>query len=122
MTAENKIGTTVTTEDIIRAVAQASKISEEGTFSQRQIRIVLALLKEAIAKALAVGQKVSLTGFLYLAPSYRAARKGNNVVTKKKIDIPESVVVSVKAGKLLKDAVRDMSAPMIKEIHQKFTK
>lgn len=118
MTTENKVGTTVTTEDLIKAVAEASKVSEEDSFSQREVRIVLSLLKKVVANALAAGQRISWTGFLCLTPSYRAARKGNNVVTSEKMDIPESVVVSVKAGKLLKDAVKSMDASMIEAIHQ----
>ena len=42
MTTEYKVGTTVTTGDLIKAVAEASK-SEEDSFSQREVRIVLSV-------------------------------------------------------------------------------
>lgn len=101
----NNVGTTFTTEDIIKAISEKSKTSDTP-FSQKEAANAVAFLKEAVNEALATGQKVQMTGFITIEPSYRNARKGNNVVTGEPMDIPESVVLNVKAGKGLKDTAK----------------
>lgn len=101
----NNVGTTFTTEDIIKAISEKSKTSDTP-FSQKEAANAVAFLKEAVNEALATGQKVQMTGFIAIEPSYRNARKGNNVVTGEPMDIPESVVLNVKAGKGLKDTAK----------------
>lgn len=113
--ATNNVGNTISTDGIIKAISEASK-KTDAPVSQKDTATVLSLLKTVVGDALKTGEKVQLTGFVTFAPSYRAARKGNNVKTNEPMDIPESVVVSIKAGKSLKDAVHDMDAAVVKAV------
>jgi nucleoid DNA-binding protein len=97
---ENKeVKGAITTEDIIKIVA--GKV--EGA-SQKDVREILNGVKDACADALKEGRKVQLTGFFTAQPIYRSARTANDISTKKPMDVPESVGVSIKAGSLLKSA------------------
>lgn len=60
-----------------------------------------------MTKALADGEKVQLIGFGTFEVRQRAARKGRNPQTGAEIEIPATVVPAFKAGKALKDAVKD---------------
>lgn len=53
---------------------------------------------EAIAEALAAGDKVALVGFGTYSVAVRPGRKGINPRTKEQIDIAEKKVVKFKAG------------------------
>lgn len=112
---ESKVGTTMNTENIIKAVAEKSKTGDTQ-LSQTQVHTALNLLKEVVGEALTEGQKVQLTGFVTFTPSYRGPRKGNNIVTGESLDIPECIVVSAKAGKGLKDVLKDLPESTIKAI------
>lgn len=111
----NNVGTTLNTEDVIKAMAEKSKTTEYS-MSQAEVHNSLNLLKGVVVDALATGQKVQLTGFVTFNPSYRAPRRGNNVITNEPMDIPGCVVVSVKAGKALKDTVRDLPSDIVDAI------
>lgn len=111
----NNVGTTFTTEDIIKAISEKSKTSDTP-FSQKEAANAVAFLKEAVNEALATGQKVQMTGFITIEPSYRNARKGNNVVTGEPMDIPESVVLNVKAGKGLKDTAKALDKSIMSDL------
>ena len=116
-TVVNNVGTTLNTEGVVKAMSEASKATD-SPISQKAAADALNLLKSTITNALATGQRVQLTGFMTLAPSYRAARKGNNVITGQPMDIPDGVVVNVKAGKSLKDATKGMDASIVDTIRQ----
>ena len=60
-----------------------------------------------MTKALADGEKVQLIGFGTFEVRQRAARKGRNPQTGAELEIPATVVPAFKAGKALKDAVKD---------------
>ena len=60
---------------------------------------------EAIAAALAAGDKVQLVGFGTFETKKREARMGRNPRTKENIEIPATTVPVFKAGKGLKDQV-----------------
>lgn len=60
-----------------------------------------------MTKALADGEKVQLIGFGTFEVRQRAARKGRNPQTGAEIEIPATVVPAFKAGKALKEAVKD---------------
>ena len=62
---------------------------------------------EAIGEALANGEEVRLAGFGTLAATSRAARTGRNPQTGEVLSIPASKTPSFKAGKALRDAVKD---------------
>ena len=101
----NKVGTTFTTEDIIKGISEKSKATDIA-LSQKDVAHTINLLKEVVGEALSSGQKIQMTGFVTIEPSYRSSRKGNNVVTGEPMDIPESAVLNVKAGKGLKDVAK----------------
>lgn len=113
----NNVGTTFSTEDIVKAMSEKSKVAgSEFQLTQKQAADSLSLFKEAVQDALATGQKVQLTGFITIEPSYRSPRKGNNVVTGEPMDIPESVALNVKAGKSLKDTAKELDASIVKSL------
>lgn len=84
--------------DLIAAVVEAGVSKADAT------KAVNATF-DAIATALAEGDKVALVGFGTFAVKERAARTGLNPRTKETIEIPASKIPSFKAGKALKDAV-----------------
>lgn len=89
----------VTTEFIAKKVA-----SSLNGVSKKQIKEILTATKHAVAETLKEGKIIQITGFFTVAPQYRSERMANNIVTKQKSVIPESVGVSIKAGTELKSA------------------
>ncbi|KKP35725.1 MAG: DNA-binding protein HU [candidate division TM6 bacterium GW2011_GWF2_32_72] len=83
-------------------------LSEETTFSKKDISRVLESFTRIIERILKKGDKVSLTGFGVWWVSLRPARKGINPATKERIDLPEVHVPRFKAGKNLRDLVKTM--------------
>lgn len=112
----NNVGETVNTDGIIKAMVEKSKADGASGISQKEASQAVHLLKDVVADALATGQKVQLTGFLSFNPSYRSPRKGNNVITNESMDIPESVVVSIKAGKGLKDVMKGLDSSVVQAV------
>ena len=80
----------MTKVELIAAVAENAGLSKKD---------------EAITKALAEGDKVSLVGFGTFETRERPAHKGRNPRTKEEITIPATTTPAFKAGKALKDAV-----------------
>ncbi len=117
----NNVGTTINTDGVVKAMVEKAK-AEGTTLSQKDANQAIHLLKDVVSDALATGQKVQLTGFLSFTPSYRSPRKGNNVITNEPMDIPESVVVSVKAGKSLKDVVKGLPSAIVKAVKENGSK
>ena len=64
-------------------------------------------VNEAIAEALAAGDKVQLIGFGTYAVKARAAREGRNPKTGEKMTIAASKTPTFVAGKALKDAINN---------------
>lgn len=62
---------------------------------------------DVIADELAHGDSVQIIGFGTFETRNRSARKGRNPQTGEEIDIAASTVPGFKAGKALKDAVKD---------------
>lgn len=83
-------------------------VSETTDMSQKDVRTVLKGLEDAVVSGLEKGMKVQMTGFLSFKPSYRSARTANNVFTGEPMEVPESVGVTVSAGKKLKDAMSNL--------------
>lgn len=117
---KNKVGVVgayLGTEDLVRAIIELAK-ADNKVHTIAEVTGIIGYLKDAISQALSEGQRVQITGFVTFTPSYRAARKGNNVVTGELMDIPECVTISAKAGKVLKDAVRYLDDDLIKSIKE----
>lgn len=89
----------MTKAELITAVAEQSglkKIEAEKAVSA---------FISAVTGCLKQGDKLSLVGFGTFSTSKRAARKGQNPQTGKKITIAAATVPKFKPGKTLKDAV-----------------
>lgn len=104
----------VTTTDLVSKIANASADAEEKV-TKKQVKVVLDLLKTVVEKTLSEGDRVRLNGFMSFNPTYRAPRKGNNVATGEAMSIPETVVVSCKAGSVLREAVKAVDVRAFKE-------
>lgn len=89
----------MTKVELIAAVAENAGLSKKD--AEQAVNATV----EAITKALAEGDKVSLVGFGTFETRERPARKGRNPRTKEEITIPATTTPAFKAGKALKDAV-----------------
>lgn len=85
-----------------------NSLSEETTFSKKDVSRVLDSLTRIIERTLRKGEKVSLTGFGSFWTSRRPARKGINPATKERINLPAVNVPRFKAGKNLREVVRSV--------------
>jgi DNA-binding protein HU-beta len=83
-----------------------NELSEETTFSKKDVTRVLDSLTRVIGRTLKKGEKVSITGFGSWWLSRRPARKGINPATKQRIDLPEINVPRFKPGKNLREVVK----------------
>src|SRR5215470_8493206 len=57
-------------------------------YSRRQVAEIVDATLDTVARKVAAGQNVTLTGFGTFRPSQRAARTGTNIRTRQKIQIP----------------------------------
>lgn len=81
-------------------------LSDETTFSKKDIAKVLAAFTSIVERTLKTGDKVSLTGFGTYWISRRPKRTGINPSTKQKIELPAIKVPRFKPGKHLKEQIR----------------
>lgn len=112
------VGTTANVGDILKSMSELSK-SSAHPISQGEAREALNYLRLAVIDALKKGQKVQLTSFVTFVPTYRAARKGNNVFTKSPMDIPEGVVVLAKSGSVIKNIPKEFAPEVTQAIKDK---
>ncbi len=89
----------MTKTHLIEAVAQKTKLTKKD--SEAAGNAFLAATQEALV----AGEKIQIVGFGTFAVKQRAARKGMNPQTKKKIDIPASKHLTFSAGKTIKAAI-----------------
>jgi DNA-binding protein HU-beta len=85
-----------------------SSISKKLGESKKTTAAVVTEFINAIQQALKKGEKVSLVGFGTFGVRKRAARKGKNPRTRETLQIKAKVVPHFKAGKGLKDLVKDV--------------
>lgn len=83
-------------------------LSEETTFSKKDVAKVLIAFTRIIERTLKKGDKVSLTGFGTYWISRRPERVGINPATKERIKLPAVNVPRFKPGKHLKEQIRSM--------------
>lgn len=81
-------------------------LSEEVNISKKQADYFLDKLVKIISMTVKDGEKVSITGFGTFDLSERKARKGVDPQTKKNIKIPAMKIPRFRAGKRLKEIVR----------------
>ena len=91
----------MTKVELIAAVAENAGLSKKD--AEQAVNATV----EAITKALAEGDKVSLVGFGTFEVRERGARTGRDPRTNKEIQIPASKAPAFKAGKALKDTVNN---------------
>ena len=83
------------------------KIAEKTTLNKKDVEKVLESFEETAISTLKEGGEVTLTGFVTLMVKIRSARAGVNPRNpSEKIQIPEVRVPKFKAGKGLKDALK----------------
>ena len=83
-----------------------NELSEETTYSKKDITRVIDSLTRVIGRTLKKGEKVAITGFGSFWISARPARKGINPSTKERINLPAISVPRFKAGKNLRETVK----------------
>lgn len=81
-------------------------LSEETTFSKKDITRVLDAMTRTIIRTLKKGDKIQWSGFGTFSLSCRAQRQGINPATGAKIMLPETVIPKFRSGKLLKEQLR----------------
>jgi len=81
-------------------------LSEETTFSKKDIAKVLTAFTRIVERTLKKGEKVSLTGFGTYWSSKRPERMGINPATKERIKLPAVTIPRFKPGKRLKEEIR----------------
>ena len=89
----------MTKAELISAVAEKSGLKKVD--AEKAVAAFIA----SVTTALKQGDKLSLVGFGTFGTAKRAARKGQNPQTGKKINIPAATVPKFKPGKTLKEAV-----------------
>jgi DNA-binding protein HU-beta len=89
----------VTKAELISAVA------EQAGLKKVEAEKAVAAFINSVTVALKKGDKLSLVGFGTFTTAQRAARKGQNPQSGKKISIPAATVPKFKPGKTLKEAV-----------------
>jgi DNA-binding protein HU-beta len=87
--------------ELIDCIADKSGLSKAASLS------ALEAVLEGITESLQNGDPVVLVNFGTFTIKRRAAREGRNPSTGEKITIKAAKVVGFKAGKALKDAVKD---------------
>lgn len=112
---EKGVGTVAGVGDITKLMSELSADSKRP-FSRTEAVAALKLLESAIIESLKKGQKVQLTSFISIMPTYRTARKANNVLTGVPLDIPEGVTFTIKSGSALKAVSKGFSTETIQDI------
>ncbi len=83
-------------------------LSEETTFSKKDIAKVLTAFTRIVERTLKKGDKVALTGFGTYWTSKRPERMGINPATKERIKLPAVNIPRFKPGKRLKEEIRSV--------------
>lgn len=87
--------------DLIDGVASKTGLTKKDATS------AVEALFDVVTETLADGERVQVIGFGSFEVRDRAARKGRNPQTGEEIEIPATKVPAFKAGKGLKDAVKN---------------
>ena len=83
-------------------------LSEKSGLSRKEAENALNTLTQIITDSLKDGKEVTLTGFGTFSAKFRSARKGVNPQRpNEKMDIPAVTIPKFKAGKALKDALKN---------------
>ena len=83
------------------------RVAKKTQLTKKDVSAAVDALFETIQEALQAGEKVQVIGFSNFEVRERAARKGRNPQSGEEIQIEASKVPAFKAGKALKDAVKN---------------
>ena len=83
------------------------KVADKTGLTKKDSNAAVEAVFDSIQEFLAEEEKVQLIGFGTFEVSERAARKGRNPQTGEEIQIPATKVPAFKAGKNLKEAVKE---------------
>ena len=83
------------------------RVAKKTQLTKKDVSAAVDALFETIQEALQAGEKVQVIGFFNFDVRERAARKGRNPQSGEEIQIEASKVPAFKAGKALKDAVKN---------------
>lgn len=84
-----------------------SKVVDTTNLSKKDAAAAVESVFAAIEEAVAVGDKVNITGFGIFERRERAARTGRNPRTKEAVEIPATAVPAFKPGKAFKEKVNN---------------
>lgn len=82
-------------------------MAQKAELTKKDAEKALVAFQEAVTEALIKGDKVQLVGFGTFETIERKARIGRNPKTNEEIQIPECKAPKFKAGKSLKDAIKE---------------
>lgn len=82
-------------------------VAMRADITQKLAGEVVNAVTDTITETLATGEKVVVTGFGTFEVRTRVERKGKNPRTGEVITIPEQLTPAFRAGKLLKQAVKE---------------
>lgn len=85
-----------------------NSLSEETTFSKKDVSRVLEGLVRIVERTLKKGDKLQWSSFGTFSVSRRPARMGINPSTKERIQLSETIVAKFKPGKNLKEVVKSV--------------
>lgn len=89
-----------------------STIAERTSVSSKQIEIFLDTLVTVIVETMQHGEEVTITGFGAFMPKFRSARIGVNPQNPtERIQVPSVTIPKFKAGKVLKEALKNTPTP-----------
>ena len=83
------------------------RVAKKTQLTKKDVSAAVDALFATIQEALQAGEKVQVIGFGNFEVRERAARKGRNPQSGEEIQIEASKVPAFKAGKALKDAVKN---------------
>ena len=89
----------MTRSELVSAVAENAGLTKAA--AEKSVKAII----EGVTGCLKKGDKLTLVGFGSFSTTTRAARKGQNPQTGKKISIPATVSPKFRAGKSFKDAI-----------------
>ncbi len=84
-----------------------AEMVNQTNLTKKDVESVLNSFIDVVTSELKKGEKIQLVGFGTFEVTERAARVGRNPATKETIEIPASKAPKFKAGKALKDAVKN---------------
>lgn len=82
-------------------------MAQKAELTKKDAEKALEAFQETVTEALIEGDKVQLVGFGTFETIERKARIGRNPKTNEEIQIPECKAPKFKAGKALKDAIKE---------------